>query len=122
MRFIVVVFLTIGVVMAALPVTPVNEKTVCSVQADCPQPTFAKCQDGYCDHKDLLPPASPEILGILILPILLGLANNGGVGGGGLIIPICIALFGFSTIQAIALSNSTIFVGGAVRFFGFSLR
>jgi hypothetical protein len=35
---------------------------------------------------------------VLLLPILLGLANNGGVGGGGLIIPICIAMFGFSTI------------------------
>lgn len=42
-----------------------------------------------------MPPVNSEILGILILPILLGLANNGGVGGGGLIIPICIALFGF---------------------------
>ena len=48
--------------------------------------------------KDVFPPTGSEIIGILILPILLGLANNGGIGGGGLLIPICIAMFGFSTI------------------------
>jgi len=63
-----------------------------------------------------------EISAIIFLSILLGLANNGGVGGGGLIIPICIAMFGFTTIEAIALSNSTIFLGSLVRFFGFSLN
>ncbi len=57
---------------------------------------FEMCGDeGICIHKDVLPPVSSEMIGILILPILLGLANNGGVGGGGLIIPICIAMFGF---------------------------
>jgi hypothetical protein len=69
----------------------------------------------------VFPPNALEIGGVIILPLLLGFANNGGVGGGGLIIPVCIAMFGFSTIQAIALSNSTIFVGAAVRYFGFSV-
>jgi uncharacterized membrane protein YfcA len=70
----------------------------------------------------VLPPTKSEVIAIILLPILIGLANNGGVGGGGLIIPICIAFFGFTTIQAIAISNSTIFIGSAVRYFGFSIR
>lgn len=74
------------------------ETPICSVQLDCPNPTFAKCDGGYCEHKDVFPPETTELIGVFILPILLGLANNGGVGGGGLIIPICIAMFGFSTI------------------------
>jgi len=45
-----------------------------------------------------MPPNYLEVCAILILPILLGLAFNGGIGGGGLTIPICIAMFGFSTI------------------------
>ena len=45
-----------------------------------------------------MPPNSLEIVGIIILPLLLGFANNGGIGGGGLIIPVCITMFGFSTI------------------------
>ena len=69
-----------------------------------------------------MPPNYLEVCAILILPVLLGLAFNGGIGGGGLTIPICIAMFGFSTIQAIAISNSTIFAGSAVRYFGFSVR
>jgi len=68
-----------------------------------------------------MPPNGLEIGGIIILPLLLGFANNGGVGGGGLIIPVCIAMFGFTTIQAIALSNATIFAGALVRYLGFSV-
>ena len=68
-----------------------------------------------------MPPNGLEIGGIIILPLLLGFANNGGIGGGGLIIPICIAMFGFTTIKAMALSNATIFASAAVRYFGFSI-
>ena len=62
-----------------------------------------------------------EILGIIILPILLGIASSGGVGGGFLIIPACMTMFGFTTVEAIALSNSTIFIIGIIRYFGFSI-
>jgi uncharacterized membrane protein YfcA len=55
------------------------------------------------------------------LPFLLGLANNGGSGGGGLIIPFCISFFGLTTIQSIAISSSTIAAGSIVRYFGFSI-
>ncbi len=68
-----------------------------------------------------MPPNGLEIGGIIILPLLLGFANNGGIGGGGLIIPVCIAMFGFTTIEAIALSNAVIFTGAIVRYFGFSI-
>jgi uncharacterized membrane protein YfcA len=68
-----------------------------------------------------MPSNGLEIGGIIILPLLLGFANNGGIGGGGLIIPVCIAMFGFTTIEAIALSNAVIFTGAIVRYFGFSI-
>ena len=87
----------------------------------CINPTFAACTNGLCVHKAVFPATGLEIGGVIILPLLLGFANNGGIGGGGLIIPVCIFMFGFNTIQAIAISNSTIFVGAAVRYFGFSL-
>ena len=56
------------------------------------------------------------------MPILLGISNIAGIGGGGLIIPASIALFGFSTREAIAISNATIFGGSLVRFFLFSIK
>lgn len=49
--------------------------------------------------------------------VLLALANVGGVGGGGLIIPIIMASFTFTTKDAIALSGFTIFTGSVARFF-----
>jgi len=57
-----------------------------------------------------------EFIGILILPILLAFANVGGIGGGGLIVPLTMALFGFSTKDAIAISGFTIFTGALARF------
>jgi len=51
-----------------------------------------------------------------VLPILLALANVGGVGGGGLIIPVTMALFQFTTKEAIAISGFTILVGSIARF------
>ena len=63
-----------------------------------------------------------EYVGIITLPILLGLANVGGIGGGGLVIPLAIGCWGFSTVEAVAISNSTVFMGALLRFFGFSIR
>ena len=80
-----------------------------------------RCVEGECLHKNILPILNEEIAGIIILPILLGLCNIGGIGGGGLIIPVSITFFGFSTREAIAISNATIFAGAMTRFFFFSI-
>ena len=102
-----------------LAVSPTSQS--CGVVSDCVNAKFSQCLNGFCAHKNVFPANGSEIAGVIILPILLGFANNGGVGGGGLIIPVCIALFGFTTIQAIALSNFVIFAGAFVRYFGFSI-
>jgi len=52
--------------------------------------------------------------------LLLALANIGGIGGGGIIIPVCISMYGFGTRHAIALSNAIIFLGAVTRYVGFS--
>ena len=61
-----------------------------------------------------------EWIGIFILMVLLALSNIGGIGGGGIIIPIAISLFGMSTREAIAISNSTIMLGSVARYLLFS--
>ena len=77
---------------------------------------------GTCQHKPVFPIMTSEYLGLLTLPILLGLANVGGIGGGGLIIPLAIGCWGFSTPEAVAISNSSVFMGALLRYFGFSVR
>ena len=46
----------------------------------------------------------------------LWLANMGGMGGGGMCVPIAIAFFKFDPKNAIALSNFSIFLSSAVRY------
>ena len=57
-----------------------------------------------------------EFVGIIVIPMLLALANVSGIGGGGLIIPITMALFMFTTKEAIAISGFTILMGSVARF------
>jgi uncharacterized membrane protein YfcA len=44
------------------------------------------------------------------------LANVGGIGGGGIIIPVTMAFFGFSTKESIAICSVLILSGSVVRF------
>jgi len=68
-------------------------------------------------HKDVFPIHYIEFIGTIVLPVLVGMANVGGIGGGGLVIPFLMTFWGFTTKEAIAISNMTIAVGAIVRFF-----
>ena len=53
---------------------------------------------------------------MFVIAVFLALANVGGIGGGGLIIPITMAFFRFTTKEAIAISGFTILMGSVARF------
>lgn len=93
-----------------------EEQTTCKVDTDCPQHPFVICNNKICEHKGIFPIYYSEFIGIFAMTILIALANVGGVGGGGLIIPISMALFTFTTKEAIAISGFTIFTGSVARF------
>ena len=67
-------------------------------------------------HKSILPPEPLEIVGLIVLPIIMALSNMGGIGGGGVVVSLLIALFKFETKEAIPISAFTIFAGSLVRF------
>lgn len=56
-----------------------------------------------------------EWAGCFTLMIVIALANAGGIGGGGLLIPIFIVLFQFNAIQSVPLSNFSILTAAIVR-------
>ena len=58
-----------------------------------------------------------EFWGLFALSALVGMANVGGIGGGGITVPLVAICWGFSTREAIALSGATILWGSIVRFF-----
>ena len=48
---------------------------------------------------------------------IIWLANMGGIGGGGMVVPIAILLLRFDPNNAIALSNFSIFLSGLIRYY-----
>ena len=68
----------------------------CRHSDDCSNAPFSVCgEKGMCQHKEIYPFLTTEVIGIITLPILLGLANIGGIGGGGMVIPLAIGCWGF---------------------------
>ena len=90
----------------------------CELDSDCEQAPFYFCRNDFvCKHKSIFPILPVELLGLIILPILVGFANVGGIGGGGLIVSLLMTLFGFNTKESISLSGSMQFAGSVVRYF-----
>lgn len=65
------------------------------------------------DHDSLIPLQASDIVGFLCAALGLILAAGGGIGGGGILVPIYILILGFLPKHAIPLSNVTVF-GGAI--------
>ena len=89
----------------------------CESDSDC-DPPYETCSasKGECVHKSVFPLEALEFVGSFVLGIILALCNAAGVGGGGIVIPICIIFFRFSTTHSIALSNFNIFSASITRF------
>lgn len=66
-------------------------------------------------HKPLLPLDSTDKLGFACATLGLMIAAGGGIGGGGVLVPIYILVMGFSPKHAIPLSNVTVFGGAAAN-------
>ena len=64
-------------------------------------------------HKDLFPLDSSDIWGTILVTLGLLIAASGGIGGGGILVPLLILVFGFSPKHAIPLSNFCI-VGSSI--------
>lgn len=65
------------------------------------------------DHKPLFPLDMTDHYGFVLATLGLMIAAGGGIGGGGILVPIYCLVMGFSPKHAIPLSNVTVF-GGAI--------
>lgn len=70
-----------------------------------------------CIHKPLFPLKPKEWAGTILFALFMLLANVGGIGGGGIAIPMCMYFFGFDTKPAIAVSSFSIMWSTIGRFF-----
>ena len=90
----------------------------CSDSTECYEdPAFELCGDeSKCVHKSIFPLLPLEIAGFIITILALLFANSGGLGGGGIMIPVLLVFFGFDIKSAIGISNATIFVSAVCRY------
>lgn len=65
------------------------------------------------EHKALTPLVIEDWIGLALAILGLMIAAGGGIGGGGILVPLYILVMGFSPKHAIPLSNVTIF-GGSI--------
>ena len=63
---------------------------------------------GELEHKNLIPLNDSDMIGSLLVILGLMLAASGGIGGGGILVPLLIIVFKFNPKHAIPLSNFTI--------------
>jgi uncharacterized membrane protein YfcA len=78
---------------------------------------FCDLAKSKCRHKYVYPLSFKEAIGLFMIIIGSALSNAGGIGGGGLLIPILLLLLGFYTHEAIPISKLMIFTGAITSFF-----
>ena len=94
----------------------------CKLDTDCNAP-YEFCNEklgegGLCAHKALFPMLASEFFGLFVVTALLIFTNIGGLGGGGILIPVMLGgLYQFDTRNAVSLSNASIAVATLARYF-----
>ena len=74
------------------------------------------CHFGKCVHKFIFPITISDIIGLICIFFGSALSNAGGIGGGGLLIPILLLMLKFYTHEAIPISKLMIFTGAVTSF------
>lgn len=73
-------------------------------------------KDAICEHKNAFPAEPIEWVGFVMMGLLIGFANAGGIGGGALLMPIIIIFFGADVADGTPISNFCIFISAVIRF------
>mgnify|MGYP000844790078 CR=1 FL=1 len=84
----------------------------CTADEECPK--YHICdEDRVCSHKDLFPDAaSEEFGGVFVAIIANSIANTGGMGAGGLVVPYLSLMNNFTPNSGIILTYAIVFGGG----------
>ncbi len=77
---------------------------------------FCDSASEKCTHKPFFPFNIQEVFGLGSIVIGSALSNAGGIGGGGLLIPILLLILKFYTHEAIPISKLMIFTGALTSF------
>jgi hypothetical protein len=87
----------------------------CETDEDCLELNYCS-PEKRCKHKGIFPMNLMVIIGLIFICFGSALSNAGGIGGGGLLIPILLLLLNFYTHEAIPISKLMIFTGALTSF------
>ena len=116
MKFLICIILTFAFLKTATADFPKLGQS-CEENIDC-RANWELCssETKICVHKPLFNMLKLDYIGSLFTMGSIAFANTAGIGGGGIMIPTCLAFFGMDTKNAIALSNMSIFISGIIRY------
>lgn len=111
-------YLIILLLMSILPgeITSVSSE-FCRSDADCSELNHCDKIAKKCVHDRIFTDFFQELFGLLLIVVGSALSNAGGIGGGGLLIPILLLVLKFYTHEAIPISKLMIFTGALTSFF-----
>lgn len=75
------------------------------------------CMENRCKHENIFPLGSTGWLGVVLILVIAGLTNAGGIGGGAVIVPVYMFLFNYTIGDSVPLAKATIFGGAVVTLF-----
>ena len=89
----------------------------CKTDSECLTLNYCNLDLNKCLHKAIFSDVKNEIIGLICIVFGSALSNAGGIGGGGLLIPILLLILNFYTHEAIPISKLMIFTGALTSFF-----
>lgn len=95
-------------------ISALSEK--CLTDGDCIELNVCNHLKEKCVHKRIFPITATELAGLITIIFGSALSNAGGIGGGGLLIPILLLMLKFYTHEAIPISKLMIFTGALTSF------
>lgn len=110
----ITIFIIIGLVLIAnINATP---SEACKTNEECMELNYCELSKNKCVHKKIFSDIQKELIGLISIIFGSALSNAGGIGGGGLLIPILLLILKFYTHEAIPISKLMIFTGAITSF------
>jgi len=106
----------IFILIILFPLCHSSATNFCKNDGDCDELNYCNINENKCVHNKIFTDFPKEFTGLILIVFGSALSNAGGIGGGGLLIPILLLVLNFYTHEAIPISKLMIFTGALTSF------
>ena len=104
------------ILVTLIPMLNSSATNFCLKDEECDELNYCNLKENKCIHKRIFTDFPKEFFGLVMIVIGSAFSNAGGIGGGGLLIPILLLILNFYTHEAIPISKLMIFTGALTSF------